>query len=212
MASFCAKCGAAVSPEMQICSACGAPVTAGGTGVGVPQPIAPPARSGSSALKIILIIVAIFVGLGILGVGTVGYMIYRVAHNVRVSENGEHVSLNGPNGSMDISASETPSASDLGTEIYPGAEAIKGGVKMKTSAGSLVTGVFLTSDSKEQVVDFYKDKLGSDVSVMDVPDAAIMTLKKDQEESVMVTITTKSSQHPGKTQITITHSTNTKPS
>ena len=211
MASFCAKCGTEVSPDKQICPACGAPTAAAPVVVGTVQPIAPPARSGSSALKIILIVVAIFVGLGILGVGIVGYGIWRVAHAVRVSENGEHVSLSGPSGTMDI-GSATPSASDLGADIYPGAAAVKGGMYMKTSAGSIVTGVFITSDSKEQVVDYYKSKLGDQLSVMDMPDAAIMTLKKSDQESVMVTVTTKSSQHQGKTQITVTHTTNTKTS
>ncbi|MGD0098005.1 MAG: zinc-ribbon domain-containing protein [Terracidiphilus sp.] len=209
MASYCAKCGTELSPDKQLCPTCGAP--AGSAGAGSVSPIVPPARSGNSALKIILIVVAVFVALGILGVGAVGYMFWRVAHNVRVSDNGQHVSLSGPGGSLDLAA-ETPSASELGTDIYPGAEAIKGGMNWKTSSGSMVTGMFITSDSKEQVVDFYKGKLGSEASVMDMQETAIMTLKKSDQESVMLTMTSKSSQHPGKTQISITHTTKTKSS
>jgi len=110
MASYCAKCGTELSPDKQRCPTCGAP--AGSAGAGSVSPIVPPARSGNSALKIILIVVAVFVALGILGVGAVGYMFWRVAHNVRVSDNGQHVSLSGPGGSLDLAA-ETPSASEL---------------------------------------------------------------------------------------------------
>ncbi len=67
MASFCTKCGAELSPNTQFCATCGTPVTAPAAVVAPSQPVAPPAQSGGNALKIILIIVAVFVGLGILG-------------------------------------------------------------------------------------------------------------------------------------------------
>jgi len=211
MASFCAKCGAQMSPEMQFCAGCGTPAAAGAAAVSPVQPVVQPARSGG-ALKVILIIVAIVAGLGILGVATVSYMVWHVARNVNISSNGDHVSLKSPDGSVDIGANDAPSESDLGTAIYPGAEAVKGGMKMKTEAGTLVTGVFLTSDSKEKVVEFYKGKFGSDVSVMDAPNAAVITQKKGEQESVMVTVTSNSAHYEGKTQITVTHSINSKPS
>jgi hypothetical protein len=201
-----------VSPDKQFCAVCGAPSAATPAVAGFAQPAAPPARSGSSAVKIILIIVAIFAGLGLLALGTVGYGIWRVSRAVHMSGNGDKMSLSTSNGTLDIDARETYSASDLGTDVYPGAESVKGGMKMKTSGGSLVTGIFVTSDSKEQVVDYYKGKLGSDASVMDMPEAAILTLKKGEQESVLVTVTSKASQHDGKTQISITHSTSNKPS
>ena len=55
----------------------------------VPPPVgAPPPKSGSSALKIILIILAVFVGLGIIGASIVAYGIYRVAHSIHKDANG----------------------------------------------------------------------------------------------------------------------------
>ena len=214
MASFCAKCGTEMSSDTQFCPTCGAPTAPGSAVAGVAQPAAPPVKSGSSALKIILIVVAIFVGLGVLAVGTIGYGIWRVAHRLGVSTNGDQVSVTAPDGkgTLSFNTGEAPSESELGTAIYPGAEAIKGGMKMKLPTGSMVTGVFITSDSRDQVVDFYKSKFGDDVSVSDAGDGAVLTLKKGEQESVIVTVTPKTSEHDGKTKIAIVHMTSNKPS
>jgi len=216
MASFCAKCGTVLTTDNQFCPACGTSSATGQVAAAPVQqvlaPPPPPAKSGSSALKIILIVVAIFVGLGVLGVATVGYGIWRVAHRMGVSTNGDQVTLKTSDGTLNLNTSQTYSAADLGTDIYPGAEATKGGVKMSLPTGSMVTGIFVTSDSKDQVVSYYKGKFGSDASVMDMQDAAILTLKKGERESVMVTVSSKASDNDGKTKIAIVHTTNTKPS
>ncbi|MGA3346414.1 MAG: zinc ribbon domain-containing protein [Terracidiphilus sp.] len=212
MASFCTKCGAALSPDKQICTACGAPAAAG-SAVGVSaQPALPPAPSGSSAVKIIVIVIAVFVGIGILGAGAFGFMVWRIARTVHVSGNGDQMTMSLPNGTVDVNAADTFSASDLGTDIYPGAQSAKGGMRMKMPTESVVAGVFLTSDPKEQVVDFYKNKLGDTASVMDFKDTAILKLDMGDHESVMVTISSKASQYEGKTRISITHTTKNKPS
>src|ERR1017187_9602003 len=78
LASFCANCGAALSPGNQACAACGAP--AAGVPFAAPVLTATPAAStGGSALKIVLIIVAIVVGLGILGMGAAGFAVWRIS-------------------------------------------------------------------------------------------------------------------------------------
>jgi hypothetical protein len=180
--------------------------------VAVP-PVAVPPKSGASALKVVLIIVAVFVVLGLIVAGAFGYFVWRVAHAVKVAESGKQISMSVPGaGGFSASTSETFSAADLGTDIYPGAEQGKGGMRMTLPTGTVVTGSYVTSDSKEQVVSFYKDKLGSDASVMDTPDGAIVSLKKSDQDSVMVTITANSSEAGGKTQITIAHTTTPKPS
>jgi hypothetical protein len=78
-------------------------------------------------------------------------------------------------------------------------------MRMSTPSGSWVTGIFLTSDSKDQVLNFYKSKFGSDSALMETNDAAILTLKKGEKESVMVTISAKPSEDNGKTKIAIMH-------
>ena len=217
VANFCAKCGTALSVGEQFCTSCGTAAAPGGAVAAPAQPIpaqrtAPPASSGSSAVKIVLIVVAVVVGLGILSLGAIGFTAWRIARNIHVADNGGKVTFNTPGGTFTANSSETFTASDLGTDIYPGAQSARGGMKMDLPTGSMVTGIYLTSDSKEQVVAFYKSKFGSEAEVMDVTDGALVSLKKSPEESVVVTITANSSQDNGKTRFSIVHTKATKAS
>lgn len=212
MANFCSKCGAEVAAGAQACAACGTSVIAAPT-VAAAQPVAvPQQRSGNNAVKIILIVVAVFVGLGILGAGAFGFFVWRVAHAVRVSEAGKQITLNTPGGSFSANTAENISATDLGTDIYPGAQPGKDSVRMSLPTGSMVSAVYVTSDSKDQVLAFYKDKFGSNVSVFDAPTGSVITLNKGQQESIVITVTVDSSEYDGKTQIHIVHTTANKSS
>ena len=223
MDNICGKCGAVLSPGTPFCASCGAqttaaaPVAASALPTVAPiaasaLPVAPVKSSGSSAVKIILVIVLVLVGLGVLGAGVGAFMVWRVARAVHLSGNGDQMSLNTSEGTFKMNTKQTYSASDLGTDIYPGAQAGHGGVKMDMPDGSMVSAVFLTSDSKEQVLAFYKDKFGSDSSVFDTSDGAVLTVNKGKQESVVVTITAKPDRNEGKTQITIVHTKSNKPS
>jgi hypothetical protein len=179
--------------------------------VPVAQPVAAvPAKQGGSALKIILIIIAVFVGLGLIGAGAFGYFVWRVAHAVKMASSGGQLTIPTPGGTITANTHETFTSADLGTDIYPGATAGKGSLRMSLPTGSMVTAVYVTSDSKDQVVAYYKSKLGDAATVMDSADGAIITLNKGQQESIMVTVTANSSQYGGKTQIAIVHTTSTK--
>lgn len=173
------------------------------------QPGAAPASSGSSAVKIILIIVAIIVVLGILGIGAITFVGYRFSRAIHSGPNGQ-VSINTPGGTISANATESYTAAELGTDIYPGAENARGGMRMSLPTGSMVIGSFLTSDSKQQVIDFYKGKFGSSASVFDTADGAMLTQAVSKQETVMVTITANQTRDNGKTRITITHTINTK--
>jgi hypothetical protein len=214
MASFCAKCGSAIPANEQFCTSCGAAVATHGAAPAQPaaaQPAAAPAKSGSSAVKIILIIVAVIVGLGILGLGAITYVGYRVARAVHVNGNGDQVTLHTAEGSFTADTSHSYSAAELGTDIYPGAEGTKEGVKMTLPTGTMVTGVFLTSDSKDKVLAFYKSQLGGKATIINGSGPTIISIEKSPLESVMVTIYVDKS-GDGKTQITVTHTTKTKDS
>lgn len=179
----------------------------------VAYPPAVPAKSGGGALKIILIIVAVIVGIGMLGAAVVGYGIWKVAHAIHVSGSGDnaHMTFNAPGGgTFSTSTAETFTAADLGTDIYPGATAGKGSMRMTLPNGSWVTAVFVTPDSKDQVVSFYKSKFGSEASIYDSAASAVITLQKAKKESIMVTVTANQSQYDGKTQVTILHTTSNK--
>lgn len=225
MASFCSKCGAEVPAGAYACTACGSPVAAPAQPVAAPaaqpvvapaaQPVATaPAPQGNNAVKIILIVVAIFVGLGILGAAGFSFMVWRVAHAFHVSgnSNGGNVTLSTPGGTIDVNNSQSYSADDLGTDIYPGATQGKGGMKMDLPTGKVVTAVYVTSDSKDQVTAFYKGKFGSESSTFDAPTGTVMTMNKSPQDSVMVTITNNAQENQGKTQITIVHTITTKAS
>jgi hypothetical protein len=207
VASFCSKCGAELSPNAHACTACGAPVaTAAVVAPAQPVPVAAPPRQGSSALKIILIILAVFVGLGILGAGAFGFFVWRIAHAVHVSGSGNNITVTTPGGAFSANSSTTFTASDLGTDIYPGAQPGKGGMRMNVAGNSVVTAVYVTSDSKQQVLDFYKSKLGSDANVFDYSAGATVSINKGDKESILITIAPNQSQYDGKTQISIVHS------
>ncbi len=204
VATFCSKCGTELSPGAQSCASCGTPVAAPvAVPVAAPTPIQP-ASSGSNTLKIILIVVGIFVGLGILGAGAFGFIVWRVAHSVHVSHSGDQVTLNTPGGSISANTSENFTASDIGTDIYPGATAGKGGMRMTLPTGSMVTAIYVTADSKDQILAFYKDKLGSGATSYESSGGAVVTAAKDND-SVVVTITPNASEYEGKTQIAVVH-------
>jgi len=218
VASFCTKCGASLNAGSQFCTACGAPAGAAAAPSAAPympppgaQPVpASPGSGGSSAVKVILIVVGVLVGLCILGACIFAFTIWRVAHAVHVEGHGDKVTLHTPGGTFSANNSTTYSAADLGIDLYPGAEGQHGGSKIETPNGSVMTGVFRTSDSKDQVVSFYKSKMGSGASVYDTSNGALLTVNKGDHESVMVTVNADPSQHDGKTQITIVHSHSTK--
>ena len=71
--------------------------------------------------------------------------------------------------------------------------------------GSWVSAVFVTPDSKDQVVNFYKGRLGSELSVYDTANSAVLSAQKSKQESIIVTVTANASQYNGKTQIAIVH-------
>jgi hypothetical protein len=131
---------------------------------------------------------------------------------VRLNAPNGEVTMSTPGGTITANSNQTYTAADLGTDVYPGAETHNGGMKMSMPTGSSVTAIFTTSDSKDQVVGFYKGKFGSDATVMDFGSTAILTVKKSDQETVTVTVTANSSEHAGKTQIAISHTIVTKAS
>ena len=96
MARFCTKCGTALGDDVRFCLQCGTPVVsppaaapgpvspapaavqAAGTGPGVA-----PAKSGNTALKIIVVILAFFALITLLGIGSCVYLSYRVRKRAR---------------------------------------------------------------------------------------------------------------------------------
>ncbi len=162
----------------------------------------PPPKKGSGALKIVLIIVGIFVLIGVIGAGVIGYGIYRVAHAVHKAANGQ-ISLNTPGGTFSANTSNTFTESDLGIAIYPGATQGKGGLRMNIAGKSMVSANFLTSDSKDQVIAFYKDKVGPNAESIMTDSGAQFVTTASNGDTVTVTVAQNASMNNGQTQITI---------
>jgi hypothetical protein len=157
------------------------------------QPMAaPPPKQGTSALKIVLIIVGILFGIGVIGAGVVGYGIYKVAKAVKMSTN----------------SSQPVTESDLGVAIYPGAEQGKGTLRMKLAGKSMVTANYLTSDTKDQVETFYQNNLGPMVRSSTNANGETFVLNKGSGETVTVTVVQNPGLNNGQTQIVIVHAAN----
>ena len=178
--AFCNSCGANLEPGAKFCAKCGASLPASGAPAAAPSPMAPvtpaPAAAaptgGSSALKIILIIVAVIVGIGIIGVASVSYFVYRVAHGTHVRERNGNVSVETPFGKVESTTDPSEAARDLDIDIYPGATVVKGTTANMT-IGNMHTAAadFETDDPPNTVADFYKNK---------VPNAQMMSSQGDR--------------------------------
>jgi hypothetical protein len=114
--AFCNKCGATLDAGTKFCNKCGSTVSAPVPPAGASS--APVNKGGSSALKVILIVGAIIVSIGIIGVVTVGIVGYRIAKSSRVSQQGDHVKVDTPFGSVETSKDPEQAAKDLGIDVY----------------------------------------------------------------------------------------------
>jgi|SRR5579863_912529 len=201
--AFCNSCGVSVAPGIKFCNKCGAAVAAPAAGAVAAAPAAAPAQGGggSGVLKVILIVVGVFVILGVLAVSTVAFIGWRVARNLHVRQQGDHVKVETPFGNMETSQNPEDVARNLGVDVYPGARAQKAGAATFTM-GSIHTAAasFDSSDSLDQVSAFYKAKF---------PNAMVTTADQDhctivaQDQRNMITINIQAEN--GQTKIQITH-------
>ena len=171
-------------------------------------PLYPPQRppsSGNTVLKIVLIVIGVFVVLGVLVAGVIGFVGYRVAKSAHQNADGS-VSFSTPNGTITTGKSANISAADLGTEPYPGATSSVGSMNMKTSSGSMVTAVYTSPDPADKIVAFYKEKLGDEASVVQTAHGATLTAGEKNKNQITVSVTPQGDL----TKIAIIHITSTK--
>jgi len=142
----------------------------------------------------------------------VGFTVWRVAHAFHVHSHDGQYTVNTPSGSVTAGNASNFTAEELGTDIYPGAQPTTGGMRMNLPTGSVISGVFLTADSKEQVVAFYKSKLGSEASVFDAANSAMISVRRPSHDNIMISVKSRESEDDGKTKISIVHTKNNRPS
>jgi len=196
--AFCNSCGATLNEGAQFCSKCGAPVGASSVAVPSTAPVAPPPPA-NSALKVVLIVVAVIVGLGIVGIATVSFVAYRFAKDAHVTQEGDHVKVETPFGSVETSKDADQAARNLGVDIYPGAEVRQQGAAIAT-VGSIrtVTASFSSDDSAEKVCAFYKSKFPS-ANVTSSDQNRCTIVNKDQK--TVTTINVEGSENSSTFQI-----------
>jgi len=211
--AFCNSCGAAITAGTRFCNKCGAPILAstlppaapaaapgaGTQAVPVPASI-PPAQPGSSALKIVLLVIAGLVVLGIVGAAALGTFAWRIAHHTRVHQDGNNVKVETPFGTVQTTKDPQEAARNLGVDLYPGAQPVNEG-SSSTTFGNVHTATlnFETTDSLDKVCSFYKPKF---------PNAMVMSQESSQctivsnDQVNMITINIKAEND--KTHILIT--------
>ena len=163
--AFCNSCGATLAEGTKFCNKCGAAVTGfaaqqqAAPAMTPPPPSTAPSAGSSSALKIILIIVGVIVVIGVIGIATISFIGYRIAKSSHVTQDGDNVKVETPFGSVDTTQDPKDAAKNLGIDIYPGAEAQRGGSSSVTFGSfHTATAKFRSDDSVEKVCDFYKKK------------------------------------------------------
>jgi hypothetical protein len=211
--AFCNSCGATLNPGTKFCNKCGSPVTSDASApvaAGAVAPSVTPAATvqttaqtptgGSGALKIILIVFAVIIGLGILGIATVGIIGYHIAKSTRVTQNGDHVRVQTPFGEVETSKDPDQAAKELGVDLYPGAVVQRNGAS-SVSVGNIHTAsaLFETSDAPDKVCSFYKSRFpGAMVTTSDQDHCTIVS----NNQKNMITINIQARGDNTKLQIT----------
>ena len=158
---FCNSCGTNIETGAQFCPKCGKPAGAVGpvaaTGGATPPGASP---QGNNAVKIILIVVAVIVGLGVLGTIAATVIGLHIARNIHVEEKNGKVKVQSPYGTVETSEDPADAARNLGVPLYPGARATKGNSANVNAAGVHTTTVQLeTDDAPDKIASFYRAQL-----------------------------------------------------
>jgi len=193
VAAFCTRCGAGLAPGVQFCTACGAPITAAtppppayGQPVAIPTE---PAPASNGVVKIVIIVAGVIIGLGLLSSMAFMFGMWRLSHAVHVSRSGDVV-VSTPNGTVSTGGASAVTEADLGVPIYPGAKRGEGGMQISAATGSMMTVVFSTPDPVSKVVDFYREKLGNNTSVIQGATGAVISSGDQNKQGVVITVGT----------------------
>jgi hypothetical protein len=157
--------------------------------------------------KVLIIMLAVSLAIGMLaivGCGSSKTTIKTPEGNVTVDQSGGDTSVT-YGGNTYTTSEKAPTEDELGAPIYPGANYVEGsgGTAAGTTqegASSWASGEFTTSDSFDQVVSFYKSKLG-EPSLIDTSTEknAYWMINKGNQTATTVAITVDG----GNTVITI---------
>ena len=224
MARFCTNCGSPLEEALKFCMQCGtpagapsAPTEAPGVAASAPPPAALPAgaaaagapaaaKAGSPVVKIVLIVVAVLVFLGVIGIGTCVYVVYKAKQKFG-GVVGTAPTTSSERGTPEVqmekggAGSQAEAAATVDVPPYPGSTATEGGGQFSFGGkGGISSQEYETSDSVDQVLAFYKDKLGSKARIQESEGKAILTLVS---KNGLSTVTIMRQAEAEKTKITI---------
>lgn len=212
MAGICANCGAALASTSGFCTNCGAAVGAAPaepTAPSAQQDGAAQAKSSGGAAKVILIVVAIVVGIGILGAGALGFTAWHISKASAANNsksNDAMFSIPGL-GSISTGSDATADPTQLGAPLYPGAVQQKGAVSVGISAAGVTEAHFTTGDPESAVVAFYTSNIPGAIVAATGNTTVINAPVQSQTDRVTVTITPGSGSNAGQTTIAIVRTT-----
>jgi hypothetical protein len=195
--AFCNSCGTSLEAGARFCPKCGAALPLASA---VPPTVSsPPAASsqGNGALKIILVVVAVIVVLGVLGIGTLMFVVRRIAHSRHTEDRNGNVRVETPFGTVQSTNNPDEAARNFGVDLYPGARVLQGN---SATIGGMhtVQADFESDDSADKVMAFYTAKFpNANVTTKDQNHYAIVSTDKKN----LVTITIEPGD--GKTRIKI---------
>ena len=201
--AFCNSCGTTLDAGTRFCPKCGASVPMAGAVATPPVPAAPttpvahPPAQGGGVLKIILIVIGVIFLLGILGIGTLIFVVRRVAHNSHIQNKDGNVRVETPFGTVQSTSNPDEAVRNLGIDQYPGAKVIKGN---SATIGGMhtVDAEFESNDSPDKVMAFYASKFpNANVSNKDTDGYTIVSTNNNN------LITIKIQSEDGKTKIKI---------
>jgi len=156
--AFCNSCGTNLEAGVRFCPKCGAAVPMA-SAIPATAPPTPATPQANNALKIILIVVGVIVVLGVLGIGTLTFVVRRIAHNSHFQNNKDgNVRVETPLGAIQSTNNPEEAARNLGVDPYPGARVLQGN---SANIGGMhtVTAQFESDDSVDKVTAFYSAKL-----------------------------------------------------
>lgn len=197
---FCTSCGATLEGTGKFCTKCGATITGSsgfqGTAAANPAgaaakpamaaaPAATPGQGGG-ALKAILIVVAIVIGVIVLGGAVIGFGAWRLMRNTHVEASKDGARIETPFGTVESNTNATAALRKLGVDVYPGARPLPGAAVVSMGSMSTVTAQFETPDSPDLVESFYKARFPR--SNINVADQNQRTLVFTTAEKGMMTI------------------------
>lgn len=165
--AFCNSCGTTITPGTRFCSKCGAPILASGVPSGATPvtspasatPSVPPPQGQNNTLRIVLILVGAVVVLGALVIGGLTVVGLHLARKSRVTQDGNHVKVETPFGTVESTKDPEQAAKNLGIDIYPGAEVQQNGAATATFGNMrTVNASFESSDSVGKVCNFYRSR------------------------------------------------------